>query len=154
MIFDPIEVRAGGSVLIAARIEAVFKFISNPHTRLGAVSPLEVHIETQGESVPESRYQGELKIAGRVLRYDARTSVCEPPTRLVMEMDGDITGEQVYNLAQEANATRLNLDLQYTVPPEWPSYYREEPTRTRFAETLVSQTLANIQAALEMERTS
>jgi hypothetical protein len=30
-------------------------------------------------------------------------------------------------------------------------YYRVEPTRTLFAETLVSQTLANIKAALEME---
>ena len=151
MIFDPIEVRAGGSVLIAARIEAVFKFISNPHTRLGAVSPLEVHIETQGESVPESRYQGELKIAGRVLRYDARTSIQEPPTLLVVEMKGEVSGEQVFNLAEEANATRLNLDLQYSVPPEIPSYYREEPTRTRFAETLVSQTLANIRSALEIK---
>jgi carbon monoxide dehydrogenase subunit G len=151
MTFDPIEVRAGGSVLIAAGIEAVFKFISNPDTRLDAGSPLEVHIETQGESFLESRYQGELKIAGRVLRYDARTSVHEPPTLLVVKMEGDFSGEQVFNLAEEANATRLNLDLQYSVPPELPSYYREEPTRTRFAETLVSQTLANIQAALEME---
>ncbi|MCZ6529298.1 MAG: SRPBCC family protein [Chloroflexi bacterium] len=151
MVFDPIEVRAGGSVLIAARIEAVFKFISNPDTRLDAASPLEVHIETQGESVLDSRYQGELKIAGRVLRYDARTSVHEPPTLLVVEMKGDVSGEQVFNLAEEANATRLNLNLQYSVPPELPSYYREEPTRTRFAETLVSQTLANIRAALEKE---
>ena len=154
MIFEPIEVRAGGSVIITAPIEAVFKLISDFDTRVNAISPLEAHAETQGETRLESRYQGELKIAGRVLRYDARTSVYEPPTRLCMEMDGDITGEQVYNLAQEANATRLNPDLQYTVAPEWPSYYREEPTRTRFAETLVSQTLANIQAALEMERTS
>ena len=151
MVFDPIEVRAGGSVLIAARIEAVFKFISNPETRLDAASPLEVHIETQGESVLDSRYQGELKIAGRVLRYDARTSVHEPPTLLVVEMKGDVSGEQVFKLAEEANATRLNLNLQYSVPPELPSYYREEPTRTRFAETLVSQTLANIRAALEKE---
>ena len=151
MIFDPIEVRAGGSVLIAARIEAVFKFISNPDTRLNGISPLEVHIETQGESVLESRYQGELKIAGRVLRYDARTSIQEPPTLLVVEMKGEVSGQQVFNLAEEANATRLNLDLQYSVPPEIPSYYREEPTRTRFAETLVSQTLANIQSALEIE---
>ena len=151
MVFDPIEVRAGGSVLIAARIEAVFKFISNPSTRLDAVSPLEVHIETQGESVLESRYQGELKIAGRVLRYDAHTSVHEPPTLMVVEMKGGVSGEQVFNLAEEANATRLNLNLQYWVPPELPSYYREEPTRTRFAETLVSQTLANIRAALERE---
>ena len=154
MMFDPIEVRAGGGVLIAARIEAVFKFISNPETRLDAASPLEVHIETQGESVLDSRYQGELKIAGRVLRYDARTSVHEPPTLLVVEMKGEVSGQQVFNLAEEANATRLNLNLQYSVPPELPAYYREEPTRTRFAETLVSQTLANIQTALEMERSS
>ena len=154
MMFDPIEVRAGGSVVIAAPIEAVFKFITDPDTRLDAISPLETHMEAQGELRSELLYLCELKIAGRVVRNQARTSVYEPPTRLVMEMDGDITGEQVYNLAQEANATRLNLDLQFTVPPEWPSYYREEPTRTRFVETLVSQTLANIQAALEMERTS
>ncbi len=151
MTLDPNEVRAAGSVLIAARIEAVFKLISNPDTRLDAGSPLEVHIKTQSESVLDSGYQGELEIAGRVLRYDARTSVHEPPTRLVVEMEGDFSGEQVFNLAEEANATRLNYDLQYSVPPELPSYYREEPTRTRFAETLVSQTLANIQAALERE---
>ena len=146
---DPNEVRAAGSVLIAARIEAVFRFISNPDTRLGAGSPLEVHVRNQGKSVLDSRYQGELEIAGRVLRYDATTSVHEPPTLLVVEMEGDFSGKQVFNLVEEANATRLNLDLQYSVPPELPSYYREEPTRTRFAETLVSQTLANIQAALE-----
>ena len=138
-------------MLIAAQIEAVFKLISNPDTRLNGTSPLDVHIETQGESVLESRYQGELKIAGRVLRYDARTSVHEPPTLLVVEMKGEVSGQQVFNLAEEANATRLNLNLQYSVPPELPAYYREEPTRTRFAETLVSQTLANIQTALEME---
>jgi carbon monoxide dehydrogenase subunit G len=150
MTSNPLEVRAEGSVLIAAGIEAVFKFISNPDTRLDSGTPLDVHIETQGESVLESRYQGELKIAGRVLNYDARTSVHEPPKLLVVEMEGDFSGKQVFNLVKEANATRLNLDLQYSVPPELPSYYREEPTRTRFAETLVSQTLANIQAELEM----
>jgi len=151
MTLDPNEVRAAGSVLIAAPIDAVFKLVSNPDTRLDAGSPLDVHIKTQSESVLDSRYQGELEIAGRVLRYDARTSVHEPPTRLVVEMEGDFSGEQVFNLAEEANATRLNYDLQYSVPQELPSYYREEPTRTRFAETLVSQTLAYIQAALEMK---
>ncbi len=151
MTFDPNEVRARGSVLIAAGIEAVFEFISNPDIRLDAGSPLEVHIKTQSESVLDSRYQGELEIAGRVLRYEARTSVHDPPKHLVVEMGGDFSGQQVFNLAEESNATRLNYDLQYSVPPELPSYYREEPTRTRFAETLVSQTLAKIQAALEME---
>jgi len=151
MTLDPNEVRAEGSVLIAAGIEAVFKFISNPDTRIDAGSPLEVHIKTESESVLDSRYQGELEIAGRILRYDARMTIHEPPTRLIVEMEGDFSGEQVFNLAEEANGTRLNYDLQYSVPPELPSYYREEPTRTRFADTLVSQTLANIQAALEMK---
>lgn len=154
MIFSPIEVRAAGSVLIAAPIEAVFKFISEPETWLDAISPLEAHIEAQGELGSKSVYQHELKVAGRVCRIQTRTSVYEPPTRLVMETEGDFPGEQVYNLAEEANATPLNLDLTYTVPSEWPAYYREEPTRTRFAETLVSQVLANIQAAMETERTS
>ncbi len=151
MTFDPNEVRAGGSVLIAASIEVVFNFISNPEARLSAGSPLEVHIDTRAESVPESRYSGELEIAGRILHYEARTSIQEPPTRLVVEMGGDFSGEQVFNLAEESNFTRLNYDLQYSVPPELPSYYHEEPTRTRFAETLVSQTLASIQSALEKE---
>lgn len=151
MTLDPDEVRAGGSVLIAASIEAVFKFISNPEIRLDAGSPLEVHIKAQDESVLGSRYNGELEIAGRVLRYEARASVHEPPTRLVVELAGDFSGEQVFDLAEESNFTRLNYDLQYSVPQELPHYYREEPTRTRFAETLVSQTLANIQAALERE---
>ncbi|MCH8338542.1 MAG: SRPBCC family protein [Chloroflexi bacterium] len=154
MIFDPINVHAGGGVLIDAPIETVFRFISEPETRSDAISPLEAHTEAQGELSSELLYRCEVIIAGRVVRHQARTSVYEPPTRLVMEMDGDIPGEQVYNLAQEANATRLNLDLRYSVPPDWPSYYREEPTRTGFAETLVSQTLANIQAALEMGQTA
>jgi len=151
MTLDPNEVHAEGSVRIAASMDAVFKFISNPEVRLDAGSPLEIHIETQGEYVLGSRYSGELEIAGRVLRYEARTSVHEPPTRLVVELEGDFSGEQVFSLVEDSNLTRLNYDLQYSVPPELPSYYREEPTRTRFAETLVSQTLANIQAALERE---
>lgn len=125
MTFDPNEVRAGPSVLLAASIEAIFKFIPSAEKRLAAGSPLEVRIETQGESVLESRYNGGLEIAGRVLRYEARTSVYEPPGRLVVEIGGDFSGEQVFNLAEESNFTRLNYDLQYSVPPELPSYFRE-----------------------------
>lgn len=151
MAFDSIEVRATESVLIDAPIEAVFRFIADPETRVNAVSPLDAHAETRGKQGSESFKLCVLKIAGRVFRYELRTTVHEPPTLLVMEMKGDVSGEQVFNLGGEANAVRLNLDLKYLVPPDWPSYYREEPTSTRFAETLVSQTLANIQSALEKE---
>jgi carbon monoxide dehydrogenase subunit G len=145
------EVRAEGSVLIDARIEEVFKFISNPETRLNNATPLEIQVKPQGDSTVEARYKGELEIAGRVLRYDAHTSIHDPPTRLVVEMEGDFSGEQVFKLAEESNTTCLNLNLKYSVPPELPAYYHEEPSRTRFAETFVSQTLTNIQAALQVE---
>ena len=151
MTFEPIEVQVEDSVLIAAPIEAVFKFISDPDTRVDAITPLEARRQAEGELGPGSPSQCELKIAGRVLRYETRSAVFEPPMRFVVEMQGDVTGEQSFTLAEEAGDTRLNLVLKYMVPPSWPSFYRKEPTRTRFAETLVSQTLANIKAALEME---
>lgn len=151
MAFEAIQVEAGGGILIAAPIEVVFKFISDPETRIDPVTPLDARRKTEGELGQDSLGECELKIAGRVLQYEIRSKVFEPPTLLVAEMQGDVTGEQRYTLAEEAGGTRLNIDLKYDVPPDWPSYYREEPTRTPFAETLVSQTLANIKAALEME---
>jgi carbon monoxide dehydrogenase subunit G len=151
MAFEAIQVEAGGGVLIATPIEVVFKFISDPETRIDPVTPLDARRKTKSEPDRDSLGECELKIAGRELQYEIRSKVFEPPTRLVAEMQGDVTGEQRFALAEEAGGTRLNLDLKYFVPPDWPSYYRVEPTRTLFAETLVSQTLANIKAALEME---
>ncbi len=66
-------------------------------------------------------------------------------------MEGDAAGQQAFSLAQEAHATRLNLDLKSLVLPDWSAYQRDGPNRSRIAETLGSQTLASIQAALEME---
>ena len=151
MVFEAIQVEAGSGVLIAAPIEVVFKFISHPETRVDAVTPLDARRKAEGEPGQDSLGECELKIAGRVLHYEIRSKVFEPPTRFVAEMQGDVTGDQRFTLTKEAGGTRLNLDLKYIVPPSWPSYYRMEPTRTLFAETLVSQTLANIKAALEME---
>jgi hypothetical protein len=151
MAFEAIEVEAGDGILIAASIDAVFKFISDPETRIDPVTPLDARRKVEGELGEDSLGECELKIAGRVLQYEIRSKVFEPPTRLVAEMQGDVTGEQRYHLAEEPDGTRLNIDLIYFVPPDWPSYYRVEPTRTLFAETLVSQTLANIKAALEIE---
>ncbi len=151
MAFETIQVEVGGNVLIAALIDEVFKFISDPEIRVDPVTPLDVRRKVQVEPGRDSLGECELKIAGQILQYKIRSKVFEPPTRLVAEMEGDVTGEQRFTLAEEAGGTRLNLDLKYNVPPNWPSYYRVEPTRTLFAETLVSQTLANIKAALEME---
>ena len=151
MVFESMQVEAGEGVLIDAPIEMVFKFISHPETRVNAVTPLDARRKAEGETGRDSLGECELKIAGRVLHYEIRSKVIEPPSRFVAEMQGDVTGEQRFTLAEEAGGTRLNLDLKYTVPSDWPSYYRVEPTRTLFVETLVSQTLANIKAALEME---
>ena len=149
MADEPIEVQAEDSVLITVPIEAAFKFVSDPETFVYAITPLEAHRDAQGELGLGSLSRCEIKIAGRVLLIETRIAVLEPPTRLVVEMHGGLSGEQSFSLIEEADHTRLNLVLKYVVPPSWPSYYREEPTRTRFAETLVAQTLANIRAALE-----
>jgi carbon monoxide dehydrogenase subunit G len=151
MALEVIQVEAGGGVLISAPIDVVFKFVSDPETRVDPITPLDARRKTEGEPGRDSLGTCELKIAGRVLQYEISSKVFEPPTRLVAEMRGDVTGEQRFTLAKEAGDTRLNLDLKYIVPPSWPSYYRDEPTRKLFAETLVSQTLANIKGALEME---
>ena len=149
MAFKPIQVEARDGILIAAPIDVVFNFISDPETRVDAVTPLDARVKVTGELDRDSLGQCEIKIAGRVLHYEVRKKVFEPPTRLAVEMQGDLPGEQTFTLAEEAGGTRLNVDLKYIVPPDWPSYYRVEPTRTRFAETLLSQTLANTKAALE-----
>jgi carbon monoxide dehydrogenase subunit G len=151
MAFEDIQVEAGGEVLISAPISVVFKFISDPETRVDPVTPLDARRMTKDDPSQDSLGECELKIAGRILHYEIISKVFEPPTRLVAEMQGDVTGEQRFTLAEEAGSTRLQLDLEYVVPPDWPSYYRDEPTRTLFAETLVAQTLANIKAALEMD---
>lgn len=151
MAIESIQVEVGGNELIAAPIDAVFKFISDPETRVDPITPLDARRKAEGEFGRDSLGECELRIAGRVLHYEIRTKVSEPPTRLIAEMQGDVTGEQRFTLAKEAGGTRLNLDLKYIVPPYWPSYYRVEPTRQLFAETLVSQTLANIKASLETE---
>jgi carbon monoxide dehydrogenase subunit G len=151
MKFEAIKVEAGGEILIAAPIDEVFKIISDPETRIDPVTPLDARRKIQAEPDQDSLGECELKIAGRVLQYEIRSKVFEPPTRLIAEMHGDVTGEQRFTLAEETGGTRLNVDLKYFVPPEWPSYYREAPTRDLFAETLVSQTLVNIKAELEME---
>jgi hypothetical protein len=154
MINEPVEVSAAESSLIAAQIEDVFKFISDPETRVDPVTPLDARRKIKDDSGQDSLGECELKIAGRVLHYEILSTVFEPPTRLVAEMRGDVIGEQKYILAEETGGTRLNLELKFVVPLDWPSYYREEPTRGLFAETLVSQTLANIKSALETESAS
>ena len=149
MTDEPIQVQAEDSVLITVPIEAAFKFVSDPETMVDAITPLEAHWDAQGELALGSVQRCEIKIAGRVIHIETRVAVLEPPTRLVMEMQGDWSGEQSFTLSEEAGDARLNLVFKYWVPASWPSYYREEPTRTHFAETLVAQTLANIRTALE-----
>ena len=150
MIYKPIQIQAEGGVLIARPIGTVFEFICDPGAATEDITPLEDRILSQGEPGLGRVSQVEVEIAARVVRYQYRCTEFEPPTRLVLEIQGDVTGKQVFTLTEEPGGTRLDLYFRCVLPPGAPSYFREEPTRTRFAETLVSQTLANIQAALEV----
>jgi carbon monoxide dehydrogenase subunit G len=144
-----LELKAEGSILIARSIMTVFGFVCDPRRMTEDITPLEDHIQSQGEPGLGWVSQVEVEIAARVVRYQCRCTVFEPPTRLVLEMEGDVNGEQIFTLAEQPDGTRLNLYFKCAIPPRAPAYFHEEPARMHFAQTLVSQTLSNIQAALE-----
>ena len=142
-----IEFTGRGSILIAAPIEAVFDFISDPGTRWDFITPLESR--RPPNSIPGSdRY--EFDIAGRILHYEMHIAALDRPRRLVMDVRGDVRGTQVFSLSESNGLTELALELTYEVEPHWPSYFHEEPTASRFPQTLVAQTLEEIRTELEV----
>ncbi|UCC87712.1 MAG: hypothetical protein JSV81_23135 [Anaerolineales bacterium] len=150
MSLQATTMQAEGSVLIASPIGTVFEFVCDAGVTAEAITPLEDHIVSQGRLGLGWAGQVEVEIAARVVRCQYRCTEFEPPTRLVLEIEGDVPGKQMFTLAEELGHTRLNMSFGCVVPPGAPAYFREEPTRSRFAQTLVSQTLSNIQAALEV----
>jgi uncharacterized protein YndB with AHSA1/START domain len=144
-----LELTAEGSILIARSIMSVFEFICDQRRMTENITPLEDRIQSQGEPSLGWVSQVEVEIAARVVRYQCRCTAFEPPTRLVLEMEGDVKGEQVFTLAEEPDGTRLTLYFKCVIPPRAPAYFHEELARRHFAQTLVSQTLSNIEAALE-----
>jgi uncharacterized protein YndB with AHSA1/START domain len=149
MTHRSLELKAEGSILIARPIMTVFEFVCDPRRMTEDITPLEERIQSQGEPGLGWVSQVEVEIAARVVRYQCRCTVFEPPTRLVLEMEGDVNGEQIFTLADQLDGTRLNLYFKCVIPPRAPAYFHDEPARMHFAQTLVSQTLSNIQTALE-----
>ena len=149
---EALQITSKGSVLIDAPLEAVFDFISDPETRWDFVTPLEAHRlfdAVSGELLP-GRY--ELEIAGRTLSYETHITVLDRPNRIIRDARGDVTSTQLFSLSERDGFTELTLALTYEVEPLWPTYFREEPTASRFSQTLVAQMLDEMRTELEVEQ--
>ncbi len=75
MGFEPIQVPAGGSALIAVPIQAVCNFISDHGKRVDAVSPLEARGKTELALGTASLGQRKLEIPGREQSCEASSTV-------------------------------------------------------------------------------
>jgi len=142
-----------GSILIEAPVEAVFDFISDPETRWEFITPLEVHrqIDAISGAVLLDRY--EVEIAGRTLRSETRIVSIDRPRLVIRDVQGDVNSTQIFSLSRRDGSTELTLVLSYEVEPDWPAYFREQPTAYYFSQTLVDQMLEEIRTVLEVEQT-
>ncbi len=141
-----------GSILIEAPVEAVFDFISDPETRWEFVTPLEVHRQVDAVSGALLPDHYEVEIAGRTLRYETHITVMDRPRLVVRDARGDVNSTQIFSLSRRDGFTELTLAHSYEVEPDWPAYFREQPTAYRFSQTLVAQMLEEIRAVLEVEQ--
>jgi uncharacterized membrane protein len=146
------EIIGQGSILIEAPIEAVYDLISDPETRWDLITPLEVHRQDDADLQAFSSNRYEMEIAGRTLRYESNITDRDRPGLVIRETRGDVNGTQTFRLDRRDEFTELTLTLTYAIQPEWPAYFREQPTAGRFAQTLVSQILEEIRILVEIEQ--
>jgi uncharacterized protein YndB with AHSA1/START domain len=138
------------SIYIDRPIGEVFEFLANPSVKPEELTPLEDWVEERDEvrGVGAER-RATVEFAARVLEYVARCTEYEPPHRLSSQFEGDLEGNETWQLVSESSGTRVQLTLNF-VRPEWtPAYLRDKTTADRWGQMLVDQTLANVKAALE-----
>lgn len=139
-----------GSIYINHPIEEVFEFLANPSVKPEELTPLEDRVEEREEvrGVGAER-RATVEFAARVLEYVARCTEYKPPHRLSSRFEGDVEGNETWQLVPEGSGTRAQLTIDF-VRPEWtPAYLRNNTTADRWGRMLVDQTLANVKAALE-----
>ncbi|MFQ5593634.1 MAG: SRPBCC family protein [Anaerolineae bacterium] len=141
---------AEGSTLINQPAGDVFEFLCNPHVDPAELTPFEDRVTERSETPGVGAVlRTTVELAARKLDCLARCVEFEPPHKLAMRLEGDLEGTQTWRLSPEGEGTVVQLDIRI-VAPEWlPAYLRNERTASRWAQTLVDQTLANVKTALD-----
>ncbi len=103
-------------VMINAPVEEVFQFVATPEN-FPEVWPSMVEV-TNVEALPGGghRFSWVYKMAGVKLNGESETVEYEENSRMVSETKGGIQSRFVWTFSAEGDGTRLNVDIEYTVP--------------------------------------
>lgn len=139
-----------GAIHINRSPDEVFEFLCDPDVDPAELTPLEDRI-TDWQALCEvgSTSRVMIEFAARKLNCLARCTAFEPSRLLATRLEGDLEGEQVWQLAPESGGTRLHLALDFVEPVWLPTYLQDDTTAARWGERLAEATLANVKAALE-----
>lgn len=131
--------------------EAVFDVLCTP-ARHADLSPLELRI-VKGDRLKGvgDTYKGTGEFVARKVECSMRCTAFEPPHLLAIELMGEMSGNERWQLEPAQVGTEVRLSVDY-VPPDWlPVYLRDKATAQNWANTLVSQTLSNLERLLGTE---
>ncbi|MFQ5945778.1 MAG: SRPBCC family protein [Anaerolineae bacterium] len=144
---------AKDQVRVAHSPEAVFDVICVP-AKHAELSPLELRI-VKGDRLKGvgDTYKGIGEFAARKVECSMRCTVFERPHLLAMEVVGEMEGKEEWQLKQTDVGTEIRLSVDYAAPEWLPVYLRDKTTAQNWANTMVAQTLGNLDKMLGPEAT-
>ena len=131
--------------------EAVFDLLCIP-TKHAKLSPLELRI-VKGERFNRvgDTYKGIGEFAARKVECSMRCTAFDRPHLLTMELIGEMSGKEEWQLKPADVGTEVRLSVGYAAPEWLPVYLRDETTAQNWINTMVSQTLGNLDKILSAE---
>ena len=115
------------SITIKAPIEKVFSYISNPKNELEFIPSITDIRDITGQGVGQ-RYGWTYKMMGISFKGEDEVMEYTPNERYVHRSSGGIVSTWTYSFKAEGGGTRLDLEVEYTIPV---------PVLGKFAERLV-----------------
>jgi carbon monoxide dehydrogenase subunit G len=130
--------------------QEVFAFLCDPNVDQAEITPFEDRVTEQStEPGVGAICRTTVELAARDLDCISRCIEFDPPRRLVMQLEGDLTGRQAWELEPQDNGTRAHLTVDIVAPTWLPQYLRDDRTAANWTTMLADQTLQNVKSALE-----
>ncbi len=128
--------------------EVVFDLLCMPKKH-AELSPLELRI-VKGEPFRGvgDTYRGTGEFAARKIDCSMRCTAFERPHLLAMELTGEMQGKEEWRLEPVGEGTEVLLSVDYEAPAWLPVYLRDETTAQNWVNTMVAQTLGNLDKIL------
>ena len=135
------------SIIINAPVEKVFEYLSDPMNMLEwHPSVISIrNISGRGES---QKWTWDYKLLGFTLTGEVRIVKSVVNTQRLLKSTGDIESTRNWRLRREAGGTRLDYELEYTIPTPVIGKFAELMAIQR-SERVVDMALVNIKERME-----